>query len=79
MEIKAAGAKIPGNPSSNNVKGLSANTTYYGWVMAVDVSGNDSVIVASTPSSLKTDPEINYYSFVVRQKSTSVGGPNNFP
>ena len=28
---------------------------------------------------MKTDLGINYYSFVVSQKSTSVGGGNNFP
>jgi hypothetical protein len=73
-EIKVAGAKIPGNSTSHNVTGLSANTTYYGWAMAVDVSGNESIIVASTPAFLQTDPEINYYSFVVREKSSGLTG-----
>ena len=68
-EIKANGAQIPGNSSSYNFTRLSANTSYYGWAMAVDVCGNESIIVASTPVFLKTDPAINYYSFVVREKS----------
>jgi hypothetical protein len=54
MEMKFAGTQIPGNSSSYNVTGLSANTSYYGWAMAVDVSGNESVIVASTPAFLQT-------------------------
>jgi hypothetical protein len=58
---------------------LSANTTYYGWARAVDLSGNKSVIVASTPAFLKTDPGIDYYSFVAREKTTSVGGGNYAP
>jgi hypothetical protein len=37
--------------------------------MAVDGSGNESVIAASTPTFLKTDPVINYDSFVVSQKA----------
>jgi hypothetical protein len=74
MEIKVAGTKIPGNSSSYNVTWLSANTTYYGWAMAVDVSGNESIIVASTPAFLKTDQVINYYSFVVREKSSGLTG-----
>jgi hypothetical protein len=78
-QIKVAGAKIPGNSTSHNVTGLSANTTYYGWAMAVDVSGNESIIVASTPAFLQTDPEINYYSFIVREKADGVGGGFNIP
>jgi hypothetical protein len=74
MEIKVAGTKIPGNSSSYNVTGLSANTTYYGWAMAVDESGNESIIVASTPAFLQTDQVINYYSFVVREKSSGLSG-----
>ena len=35
-EIKALGTQIPGNLSSYSAMGLSANTTYYGWAMAVD-------------------------------------------
>ena len=54
MEIKVAGAQIPGNSSSYNLTRLYANTTYYGWAMAVDGSGNESVIVASTPTFLQT-------------------------
>jgi hypothetical protein len=54
IEIKVAGTQILGNSSSYNVTGLSANTTYYGWAMAVDGSENESVIVASTPTFLQT-------------------------
>ena len=53
-EIKVAVTQIPGNTSSVNVTEFSANTTYYGWAMAVDGSGNESVIVASTPTFLQT-------------------------
>ena len=74
MEIKIAVAQIPGNSSSYNVTGLSANTMYYEWAMAVDESGNESIIVASTPAFLKTDPGINYYSFVVSQKASGATG-----
>ena len=52
MEIKVAGTQIPGNSSSYNVIGLSANTTYYGWAMAIDKSRSESVVVASTPTFL---------------------------
>ena len=57
-EIKVLGTQIPGNSSSYSATGLSANTTYYGWAMAVDGSGNESVIVASTPPVLMTTPFI---------------------
>jgi hypothetical protein len=53
MEIKVAGIQVPGNSLSYNVTWLSANTTYYGWAMADDVSRNESVVVASTPAFLK--------------------------
>jgi hypothetical protein len=52
MEIKVAGAQIPGNSSSYNLIGLSTDTTYYGWVMAVDGSGNESVSVATAQTFL---------------------------
>jgi hypothetical protein len=55
IDIKASGARIDGNATSLNVGGLTPNQSYYGWVMAVDKSGNESLIVASTPAILKTD------------------------
>jgi hypothetical protein len=54
IEIKVIGAHIPGNSSSYIATRLSANTTYYGWDMAVDGSGNESVIVASTPTFVES-------------------------
>ncbi len=36
-EIRVLGTKIPGNSSSYNVQGLSANNTYYGWALVVIV------------------------------------------
>jgi len=65
IEIKASGARIDGNATSLNVGGLTPNQSYYGWAMAVDKSGNESLIVASTPVFLETDPISVIYSFSI--------------
>ncbi len=72
LEIKVAGAKIPGTSASYNVTGLSATTTYYGWAMAVDGTGNESVIVASTPTSLQTSS--NFVTSLANMVEGQFGG-----
>ena len=42
--------------------------------MGFDVSGNESVILASMPAFLKIDPGITYYSFVDREKTAGLSG-----
>ena len=55
IEIKALGTQIPGDVTSFDGEGLTANQSYYGWAMAVDKSGNESLTFASNSSILSTD------------------------
>ena len=56
-EIKASGTALTGNATSSTLTGLSANTTYFGWLLARDQVGNESAVVASVPASLTTAPD----------------------
>ena len=82
-EMNAFGTSIPGSFTTYTFTGLDRNTTYYGWVLVkktINQQVFESDAMASTPASLKTNATgIDYYSFVVRQKTTGVGGANNFP
>ena len=80
MEIKVAETQIPGNSSSYNVTWLSANTTSYGWAIAVDGSGNESVIAASSPTFLQTSSRIpiptNPSNFAISESDMPYLGPS---
>lgn len=53
-EIKAVGVSLGGSTQAYAVTGLEPDTTYYGWLLVRDASGNESAVTASTPASLAT-------------------------
>ena len=57
-EIKAAGIALAGTATAHTVAGLKHGTTYFGWTLARDRVGNESDVVASTPPSLQTAPDV---------------------
>lgn len=56
-QIKASGSALPNGSTSLTMNSLSANTTYYGWIMAKDQVGNESAVQAFSPGSLTTNSD----------------------
>ncbi len=77
-EMNAFGTSIPGSFTTYTFTGLDRNTTYYGWVLVkktINQQVFESDAMASMPASLKTNATgIDYYSFVVREKSLGLSG-----
>lgn len=56
-EIKASGQALAGSATSLAKTGLTPATTYYAYIMAKDMVGNESAVQAFTPASLTTNAD----------------------
>ena len=73
--IVASGTQLAGTATSNTYASNAWATTYYGWVVGVDASGNKSAATRFTPNSVTTAaPDIA--TALVKQKTRTGSSPD---